>query len=569
LGGTGSGKTVAAAHKTAKHVLETRPPEHGAKFWVISYSKEQVGGVCWKEKLSGMIPKTRYSISPGTMRVWDIPKPSCSSIPTTIVRSAGYLEFKSYEQGLAAFTGANIGGYWFNEEVPYELVAEVMGRTRQWGSPGWADFTPIECRDPEWPEKYNQPPADWRFYHLNSQLNFYNAPGWYESQKAHWPEDTIELRTIGKFTALHGAIFKEFRRHIHVLSWDKFRQLTGKSHIPKDWPKRRGIDFGYGNPFVCLWGARNKDGIWFIYDEHYRAQAPLEEHAREINKRTWDATDPNYGPTFSDHDLQDMAELSLRGINCTPAVKHKPKVAIDYVRSLMMQMPRKPLYRIAFVNSRGARVEKLPVSRIEYDGFVYCVTVPNGTLIVRRGDKQQTMVCGNCLWGARNRDGIWFIYDEHYRAQAPLEEHAREINKRTWDATDPNYGPTFSDHDLQDMAELSLRGINCTPAVKHKPKVAIDYVRSLMMQMPNKQPRLYILENCRNLLKELPAWKWKEGTDGRDPKDEPVDKDDHSCDALLYMIYSDHAGYQKQSSSGFKKKPNYKRRGVLIPGSDR
>lgn len=421
LGGTGSGKTVCAAHKTAKHVLEIRPPEYGAKFWVISHTKEQVGGVCWKEKLSGMIPENEiHGISWSNERR-GFPASVALKHPDDYRKIGWVLEFKSYEQGLTGFTGANIGGYWFNEEVPFALVAEVMGRTRQWGSPGWADFTPIECRDQEWPEKYHQPPEGWRFYHLNSRLNYYNAPGWYESQKAHWPEDTIELRTIGKFTALHGAIFKEFRRHIHVIDWDQFNEITGKRHIPREWPKRRGMDFGFNNPTCCLWGARNRDGVWFIYDEHYRAQASVEEHAREIQKREWDDAQPWYGPTYSDHEAQTINSYGKLGIHCTPAVKRQNE--------------------------------------------------------------------------------------------------------------------------------------------------AIDYVRSLMMLQANEKPKLYILEDCRNLIRELPAWRWKDGTDGRDPRDEPVDKADHSCDALLYMIFSDFMSYQKANRSGFKKRPNYGRHGVQMPGT--
>lgn len=421
LGGTGSGKTVGAAHKTARHVLETRPPEYGAKFWVISHTKEQVGAVCWKEKLSGMIPENEiYAIDwANTSR--GFPNAVLIKHPDDYTKVGWTIEFKSYEQGLAGFTGANIGGYWFNEEVPFSLVAEVMGRTRQWGSPGWADFTPIECRDQEWPEKYNRPPADWRFYHLNSRLNYYNAPGWYESQLAHWPEDTVELRTIGKFTALHGAIFKEFRRHIHVITWDQFHEITGKRHIPREWRKIRGIDFGYANPFATLWLARNRDGTWFVYDEHYRAQTRLKDHADAINRRPWDDTEP-------------------------------------------------------------------------------------------------------------------------------------------W------YGPTYSDHDPQDMFELGQYGVHCTPAKKSNTSAAIDYVRSLMMLLPNGKPQIYFLDNCHVTIKEVPAWKWREGTDMRNPREEPLDKDDHTCSALIYALYSDFMSYQKQSRAGFRKKPNYKRRGVLMPG---
>lgn len=423
-----SGKTAAAAHKTARHVLETPPPEEGCKFWVVAATKEQVGKVCWHEKLREIIPANEIAFYD-----WDNAKrqwPAAVGLkhPDDYTKLGWVLEFKSYEQGLASFTSASIGGYWLNEEVPFHLVAEIQSRLRDYDSPGWADFTPIECRDPEWPERYEKPPQGWRFYHLNSKLNFYNPPDWYEYARAGWPDDMVELRTIGKFTALQGAVFKEFRRHIHVIDWDQFYALTGKRFIPREWHKARGIDFGYNNPFCCLWGARDRDGIWFIYDEHYKSQTCLADHAAAINKREWDDSQP------------------------------------------------------------------------------------------------------------------WF-------------------------------GNTYADHDSQDMAELARLGIHCTPARKSNKNAAIDYVRSLMLQMPNGRPKIYILADCKNLIREVVGWRWKQGTaanrrssaaNPRSALDEPMDIDDHACDSLLYLLFSDKQQYSARGASGFKKRPNYGRHGVPI-----
>jgi hypothetical protein len=41
------------------------------------------------------------------------------------------------------------------------------------------------------------------------------------------------------------------------------------------------------------------------------------------------------------------------------------------------------------------------------------------------------------------------------------------------------------------------------------------------------------------LLRELPIYRWAEGTDKRDAKREPVKKDDHAVDDLRYIVHSE------------------------------
>ena len=328
LGGTGSGKTHAAAFKTASHVLETPPPRDRCPFWVIGESFDQTCQATWSEKLSHLIPDSEILGIDWYKQKRRWPFAVLLRRPEADRRhEVGWvLEFKSYEQGMAAMKAVSIGGYWFNEEVPYHLVFEVQGRCRDYDSPGWADFTPIECRDPEWPEAYESPPPGWRFFHLNSLRNAALAPGFMERYLAGVPEDMRELRTIGKFTVLRGQVFKEFRRSIHVI--EPFR-------IPRDWRKLRGIDFGFNNPFCCLWVARDHDGRYFVYDEHFESQRLNAYHAEKIHQRDWNDTEPWYGPTYSDHDPQQRAELGQLGIACTAANK-SINPGIEWLRSLMM-----------------------------------------------------------------------------------------------------------------------------------------------------------------------------------------------------------------------------------------
>lgn len=332
LGGTGSGKTAAAAFKVAQHVLETPPPRDNCPFWIVGEVLDQICQVAWLEKLEPLIPESEILGVVWHRRARRWPSAVMLRRPESDQRDkCGWvLEFKSYEQGLGGLKAVSIGGYWFNEEVPFHHVAEVQGRCRDYDSPGWADFTPIECKDPEWPEAYENPPEGWRFYHLNNLRNNYLSDGWAERFLAGIPEDMRPLRQIGSFTVLRGAVYKEWRKHLHVrsASWIEER-------IQPHWPRIRGLDFGFNNPFACEWVARDPDGRYYVYDEHYEAQKLNVHHADEINARVWDYSQPWYGPTYSDHDAQQRAEFAEHGIYCTPANKSINQ-GIECIRKLLM-----------------------------------------------------------------------------------------------------------------------------------------------------------------------------------------------------------------------------------------
>jgi len=347
-GGNGSGKTRTAAQKTAYHVLETPPPRPRCPFWIIGDYYDVTCDVCWVEKLSQLIPQSEILGYRWYKPKQQWPYAVLLRHPARRSEVGWILEFKSYEQGLPAMKAKSIGGYWFEEETPYPIVAEVQARCRDYDSPGWADFTPIEVKSPEWPEIYdkcmsNDPdaPPGWRFYHLNTELNDALPEGWWENFIATVPGDMRETRRIGTYSSFSGQVFKEFRKHIHVVdptNEETRRKLKLRSiypYIKHDWWHIQGVDFGYNNPTCFLWIARDHDGRYYVYDEHYHAQWLHDQHAGEVSKREWDETDPHYGPRYSDHDTQEIAEYGLRGINLIQARK-SPAKAIALLRSLMM-----------------------------------------------------------------------------------------------------------------------------------------------------------------------------------------------------------------------------------------
>ncbi len=398
LGGTGSGKTEAAAFRTARYVFSTPPPRENCPFWIIGETYDLACGVCWDEKLKHYIPPAEILAVDWYKQKRNWPYAVILRHPDRRKRhKPGWvLEFKSYAQGRERFQSVSIGGYWFNEAAPMDIVTETQGRCREYHSPGWADFTPVEVDDPRWTDEYDNPRDGWEFFHLNTRKNLALAEGWAASFLDGLPEDERQTRETGHFGIYHGLVYKEFN--------DRFHTVDDDFEIPPDWHRIRAIDFGFANPFCCLWIARDHDGCYYVYDEHYRSGLLNSEHAAAIKQRRW-----------------------LRGV-------------------------------------------------------------------------------------------------------------ARQ------------YGPTYSDHDAQQRAELNAEGIQCTPAKKDL-RAGIAHLRRLFKVQKNGKARIYVFKRCVNLRKELRNYKWPEGSDTRNPAEEPIDKDNHACDALRYGIFSDHKGPGKPPSS--------------------
>jgi hypothetical protein len=53
-----------------------------------------------------------------------------------------------------------------------------------------------------------------------------------------------------------------------------------------------------------------------------------------------------------------------------------------------------------------------------------------------------------------------------------------------------------------------------------------------------KQKKVYITKNCVNFLREMKNWKWKKWKLGADKNmpEEPVDKDNHTCDDFNMLV---------------------------------
>jgi hypothetical protein len=338
LGGNRSGKTIAAAAKVARYVLETPPHRNNCPFWILGETFEQTCAVCWDEKLSHFIPPNRiYDIDwLKGKRKW--PRAVLLKHPDNPDQIGWVIEFKSYDQGVERMQGRSIGGYWFNEECPLEVVKEVQVRAADYDAPGWADFTPIHIRDPLWSDLYDEPPPGWEFFHLNVFKNKTKSiQAWAERYFPGIPEEERLTRQKGVFASFHGMVFKEFDKKIHVI--DQLPTRDGKPLA--EWRRIRGIDFGWSNPTACLWICQDRDGRYYVYDEHYDSQKPIEYHAQCIKDREWNYRHPMYGQTYCDSEdpaaIHKLRDLTGSG-SFVPVNKSLASIGkqVSLLRKLMM-----------------------------------------------------------------------------------------------------------------------------------------------------------------------------------------------------------------------------------------
>jgi phage terminase large subunit len=75
---------------------------------------------------------------------------------------------------------------------------------------------------------------------------------------------------------LESVVFDQFDPATHV------RRLDYDPNLPV----YRTLDFGFVNPFVCLWIQVDDAGVVRVIDEYVRSRATIDVHADEIENRT-------------------------------------------------------------------------------------------------------------------------------------------------------------------------------------------------------------------------------------------------------------------------------------------
>jgi phage terminase large subunit len=128
------------------------------------------------------------------------------------------------------------------------------------------------------------------------------------------------MRYIGKLDRLTGVRYLRYRKGLWVSaegmvyedSWNPGRNIVNRYPIPPEWPRYLAIDFGYTNPFACLWAAQDPDGRLHVYRQIYKTRTLVEDHAKtikEISRWGQSGGDPLPRAIICDHDAEDRATL--------------------------------------------------------------------------------------------------------------------------------------------------------------------------------------------------------------------------------------------------------------------
>ena len=152
--------------------------------------------------------------------------------------------------------------------------------------------------------------ARWARLNWSAYDNKENLPEEYLYALESLPEVMRERMLNGVWRGNEGAVYSEFDEDVHVVE---------PFEIPATWKRLRSIDFGYTNPFVCLWGALDPDGRLYLYREHYKAGVRAAEHAEIILKLSGGE---RFSVTVADHDAGERAELESHGLPAEPAMKN-------------------------------------------------------------------------------------------------------------------------------------------------------------------------------------------------------------------------------------------------------
>ena len=190
----------------------------------------------------------------------------------------------------------------------------------------------------------------------------------------------------GIWAAAEGTVYED--------SWDRARNVIDRFPIPREWPRYLWIDFGFTNPFVCLWAAQDPDGRLIVYREIYMTKRLVEDHCKDIaiesgwfhllpekhekyKDRPAQWADPLPREVIGDHDAEDCAtferHLQLYVTRAKKSISDGIQAQAARLRNAGDGRPRLMYFRDCLVERDMdlARAKKPTCTIEEYDSYVW------------------------------------------------------------------------------------------------------------------------------------------------------------------------------------------------------
>jgi phage terminase large subunit-like protein len=291
FGGNRTGKTVSGGVEAVWFATGEHPYKkiEASSGWVVSLTNEVQRDVAQKEILRWLPKRYIKDISVRSGRKDD---PENAILDFILLTNGQKIGFKSCDQGREKFQGTSQGWIWFDEEPPKEIYDECKMRIIDTRGYMWGTMTPLKgltwVYDVVYMNQNNDPEV------LYWMMEWSDNP-WLSPEEIKQLEDTMteedrESRQFGKFVALSGLIYKEFREDIHVID---------PISIPEKWYDNISIDPGLEAPLSCHFYACDGDGNVYVIAEHYAAGHDVEWHSEKIREIAKKINWPMYGNTLN------------------------------------------------------------------------------------------------------------------------------------------------------------------------------------------------------------------------------------------------------------------------------
>lgn len=156
-------------------------------------------------------------------------------------------------------------------------------------------------------------------------------------------------------------------------------------------------------------------------------------------------------------------------------------------------------------------------------------------------------------WFAVAPDGRIVLFDEHYKSGQVVAYHAQKVHEvNALHERVPDYyvgDPSIRNIDPITGTSILIEYINHgIPIVLGNNDVhaGIDLVKRHIIGIgdpPNNVPTFYVTSNCVNTIREHQRYRWakwasRKMNEDRNKKEDPVKKDDHTCDMVRYGLSS-------------------------------
>lgn len=155
--------------------------------------------------------------------------------------------------------------------------------------------------------------SGWQAFRYATWENPGIAPSEIADARHSLPPEVFAEQYGGEFTGRRGRVYPEFSVQRHVVA--ELAPPAGAVFF-------KAVDFGYTNPFVCLWAALDSDGRLGVFDEYRLAGATLDVHAGEIRRRDEALARQGFiaGPCWADPSgRQEREELARHGVPAAAA----------------------------------------------------------------------------------------------------------------------------------------------------------------------------------------------------------------------------------------------------------